>query len=260
MLELIPLLRSDRRREIEEYKLRGYYFLNKSRYLYLRNIVIPYNKENYEFQVRVDTNEVRFLLTKKDKIEGENSREDENKQLIYMQTIYLTIEEIYLLMKNMCDEIGTDKVISILNDYLSKNKNTNNTETFNIKYLELDYKLNFIKSDILDNIFNKQVTIPNTDIKIDCIQGFLLLFLIQDKSNYLFSISTVYNKRYKNGIVRLILVLISLEHENSILSNLGWNYKENKFELEYKRLKRQNTRKSKKYYLTEKEMNVILNI
>lgn len=244
MLELVPLFRNDRKREIEEYKSRGYSFLNKQdKYLYIRKIYIQYKeKRKYKFQVQVDNKEIKYYI---------NNNEG---------NIYLGIEELYNLFQSMCNEIGREIIIEIFTDYLKKKeKKDEENDDMKIEYMGVEYPIPFVERDKLELIKDKKVFIDNSSISVEYIEVFFLLFLIQDKSNYLFSNSIIKsNISYRDGIVRLILALVSLNNDNDLLKKIGWFYKADRFVLVNKEKINKRKRGSKKYYLTKKEINDII--
>lgn len=230
MNNFVPLLRSDRLREIIEYNKRGYVFrLGEDRFKYVRNISVcnAYNYE-YSFEVRVSQDEPRFYIV---------SKKDNKKE----SCIYLTIYEIYLILVEISKVLSIDEVARIL-----KNKRDSKLV---IDYTGLKFQLNFFSSDIPVG----KVKIPESNIEITYENFLLLLALIQDKSNYYWSISTFENKeKYTNGILRLLITLISIKGSETLESH-KWYYNEHKEIYEKPKEKYEF-----KYYLTQKEFESIM--
>lgn len=233
MINFIPAIRNDRRREISEYELKGYSFSNKNVYLYLQNIVVYVNDVRYEFQVRVDSHDVKFHTIKNN------------------ANIYLNIYELYKLYVDMSKIKGENYIISILKSYLYDDYSVI------FKYRLLDYDLRFPR----DNIDTGTLNIDKSNLSIDFHELFILTCLIQAKSNYFFSLTKSDNE-YSNGIIRMLIVLLSLQNDHKIISDIGWNfnYEEKLFKFELGDMYNKSTRESKKYYLTENEMKRILKV
>jgi len=106
-----------------------------------------------------------------------------------------------------------------------------------------------------------RLNIAKSSATISYLEIFILLYLIQYKSNYLFSISLLEkDKAYSDGLIRLFIALFSLERDHSDLLNLGWEYDSHngRFKLNYNRSISKKERASKKYYLTNEELGNIL--
>lgn len=69
------------------------------------------------------------------------------------------------------------------------------------------------------------IEVEDGSVQIDYKTLFILINLIQEKSNYLFERSKKY-RGYKNGIIRLLITLIQIEKNNPILEEKGWVYDE----------------------------------
>lgn len=232
MNNFVPLLRSDRLREIIEYNKRGYVFrLGEDQYKYVRNISVC-NAHNYEFnfEVRVSQDEPRFYIVS----EKDNTKES---------CIYLTIYELYLILVEMSLALTVDVVTRIL-----KNKRDSK---LNIDYTGLKFQVNFFSSNIPEG----KIKIPESNIEITYENFLLLLALIQDKSNYYWSISTNENKeKFTDGILRLLITLISTKG-SEILESHKWYYNDKKEIYEKPKEKYEF-----KYYLTQKEFESIMEV
>ena len=88
---------------------------------------------------------------------------------------------------------------------------------------------------------------------------FLLIILIQEKSNALFKRSTGNKRLYVNGILRLLIVLLEGEQEDTLLKSLGWSWNAKEYEFQYVSKDNRKGREIFKYYLTKTEYDVRLN-
>ena len=70
----------------------------------------------------------------------------------------------------------------------------------------------------------RRVDVPQTGIQITNKELFLLLLLIQEKSNALFKRSTGMKCSYANGILRLLVVLLEQNKDDALLEDLGWKW------------------------------------
>lgn len=246
MYTFVPLIKAERELEIKSYESIGVGFNDKNQYKLLETIRI-YDIDGcewpLEFEVRVSFRDVRFYIIKND------------------SCIYLSINEIYNLLYDMnlnSDEDITDKLVAFYS----------NKEEYEFIYSENAYK--FPKSPSFEDKY--KVQIPYSDLYISYTELFILIFLIQEKSNYYWSISDK-EVTYINGIIYLMITLLKSNQENNFLKKLGWNYSsdDNKFkdnvlsypdknevsDVEYKKKR---SIVDRKYYLTEEEMKSILNV
>ncbi len=235
MNSFIPTIRTDRIREIFEYEARGYSFRDKRTYLFIRSIDIPYAGDTYSFQVRVDVREVKFHS-----IKGDGS-------------IYLTVGELAHLFFKMRQYTNTNYIVTILKSILESDS------IHQFMYQRVDYALSFSN----DIPISGDIEVGSTQVFLSYIELFLLLSLIQSKSNYFFSISKdSRDKSYSNGLIRLLIVLLSIDNDDPLLMNLGWYYDPSSqlFRLASTGKHPKTDRRSKKYYLTENEMRSILGV
>lgn len=239
MFTFIPDIRKDRKNEIDNYKSKGIEFIRENDYKLVENICILKNFKFYNFEVRVDFKEVRFYIIKSN------------------SCIYLSLYEIYTLL----NEIYLSSDIDITEE-LKKIYN-NSKDKFICKNKEYE----FPECSIIENQY--QIRIPNSNLKISYTELLLLVFLIQEKSNYLCSISKdMYI--YKNGIINLMITLLNYHDDNTYLKELGWcysrqknKYMENQLRYLNKSDEKYEERKNfvnRKYYLTQSEMKSILKI
>ncbi len=242
MDNFIGTLRSDRLREINEYLQKGYFFYRgeEKKYVCIREIIIEEFNKKAKFQVRVDKSEVRFYVTSN---EG---------------TIYLSIFDIYQALETMKQKCGGEFVIYILEELLqSKNK-------INFSYQNIQYKIRFLNFKEIEDgkkiKLEEEIELENMDSKVTCLELFLLIMFIQEKSNYLFSLGENPKHDYCNGILRLYRVLLTLNKKNEFLEKLNWFYDNstNNFVFRWRGSVAKKSREAKKYYLTEKEVKRIL--
>jgi len=235
MKTLIPLIKSDRLREMNLYKSKEYSFRSgEDKYIYLRKINIIINRNKYYFQIRDNQYELKFFISVED------------------SCIYLTIMEIYDLLKKISDNIGAKKIAKILVGDRKK--------TAKIDYMGLEFEVMFFTSSIPKG----KVLLPESNVEISYEYLFLLIAIIQDKSNYLWRLSNTDNNKYLDGILRLFACLISTK-QNKILEDIGWYYNTLKDKYSFNEFKNMNeiitTKDIKandikvKYYLTHKQFD-----
>lgn len=224
----VPYVRSLRNNEIGLFENKGYIVPNKAEYTFTDKISIDINGKSHCFGIRVNINEVYFYILTK----GVN--------------IYLTITEIYELLWEIAIKNNDRWVLSELEFYYKSD------ETITFKYQSQDFKVHKIS----DAIPNGIIPIRDAEINISYEELFLLIYLIQDKSNYFESLST--EKRYINGLVRLLKVLLECNSDNIHLATLGWKFSnvENKFLLQKEKIVGE--RNKKRYYLTVDEERIII--
>lgn len=237
MYTFVPTIRENRRNEINIHKLNGIDFVRENDYKLVERIFILKDNIRFDFEVRVDFREVRFYIIKN------------------YSCIYLTLYEIYLLLNDIYINSDIDVSVELKKIY------DNAKEKFICKNKEYE----FPKSSFIENQY--KIRIPNSNLEISYTELLLLIFLIQEKSNYLCSISEdMYI--YKNGIINMMITLLNCRKKTTCLRELGWNYSpdknryiENKLRYLDKNDEKYRERKEtvdRKYYLTETEMNCIL--
>ena len=229
MADFLTTLRTDRIREISCYKRKGYMFSKNNDYIMIRRISL----EDTEISVQVSANDYYFYLIGSD------------------QNAYYSVYELYSLLHLMAVKEGKGYVNSLLQ------KQIDSAEKGQLRYEDIDYEMK--KSVIPDR--NEKIVVKDGSEQVDYKTLFILLNLIQEKSNSLFG-SSEENKDYKNGIIRLLITLIDVEKNNQILKEKGWVYyeEEKKFKYDEKIVKYKNDEKFKKYYLTKGEKDSIMSI
>ncbi|MHB8127590.1 MAG: hypothetical protein ACYDEX_01130 [Mobilitalea sp.] len=224
----VPYVRSLRNKEIEIYESKGYVVSNKAEYTFTDKINIIIKGYSFCFGIRVNINEVYFYLLDK----GTN--------------IYLTVMEIYDLLWKLVIEEKNSWVLDELEFYNSSNETT----TFFYHGKE------FYIHKLSDAIPVGMIKITDADIMITYDELFLLIYLIQDKSNYFESLSI--EKRYINGLIRLLKVLLECNSENVHLATLGWKFNNTSNRYELLKEKIVGKRNKKRYYLTVDEERLII--
>lgn len=227
MEDFLTTLRTDRKREISCYKKRGY--LVDDRYRMIRKISI----EDMDFGVQVSARDYFFFLINN----GQNA--------------YYSVYELYSLLRLMALELGRDNVNSLLQ------KQINSREKGKLIYEDIDYEM---KKSVIPKK-NDKIEVEDGSEQIDYKTLFILLNLMQEKSNSLFG-SSIKNKDYKNGMIRLLITLIGVEKDNPVLRDRGWvfDHSKKRFNYDEKKDKYKNKEKFKKYNLTKGEKDSIMSI
>ena len=224
-------IRKMREQEMDNYISKGYLIGDKAKYVYNDTIEIKVNHKKYSFGVRVDIHEVYFYLL------------HEGCQ------IYLTIYDIYMTLREFLREEQEEyenHVLDLLYFYIRSK------ETTAFTHHAKEYRVHRLP----DNIDDRKIKIINSDIEVPLAEFLLLIYLIQDKSNYFEKLSS--QSRYLNGLIRLLNALLRSNAPDDKLENAGWiyNQEEERFELQKKKLV--GKRNKKGYYLTAAEEGIIL--
>jgi len=242
MINLLPLLHSDKEREMKTYSDKGYCFREgKNQYQYINLIrVIVSKDEQYVIQIRYYNNEPRFYLTQ------------------FETYSYLSIEEIYQVLLEWSKDGNNDVVKKILGSDCD-------TE-LEVLYVGVAYSLHFFNEGIPDS----RVALPHTQLTVPIRLLFILIALIQEKSNYFWLNSTEANRKYINGFIRFLYCL-TFTKDHPYFKSMGWKYNSSTQmyskmpDAEYKDIKKRASTKSKdgkdisvRYYLTEKEQKTIM--
>ena len=220
----IPVMRAKRLLEMKSYIDKGYEIQDKKHYIMLQNVKLNYMDEWYEYGVQITQDEFYFYIIK-DKA-----------------NIYLSIVEIYHLLLDFnrkdsgyfvsCLKRQLRQKVSLQSEFKSQDL------TFKIaKPVEIKTKMS--------------VSVLQTGIQITNRELFLLLMLIQEKSNALFKRSTGVKRPYANGIFRLLVILLELNKEDELLENLGWKWDAESGMFNFLSKSKRVGREAYKYYLTK---------
>ncbi|WP_373261785.1 hypothetical protein [Hungatella hathewayi] len=229
MKNFIPAARTDRFREMKAYEEKGYQIQNKNNYIKIDELNIIYMKKQYVFGVEITKNEIYFYI---------------NRDLA---NIYLSITEIYELLRNF--DNGT--IVNAMKKQLLVKKNN---DIF--YYKDIGYKLPQMVALELE----RKILISQSGMEITYSELFILINLIQEKSSVLFRRSTVANKKFANGIFRLLIVLCEKEGYISKLSELGWEWDDTDRRFILETIENRDGRNRYKYYLTNDEYKTIMGI
>lgn len=232
MKDFLIQLRTERKREISCYEKNGYIFdrvKDKNNYFMIRKISV----EGIEIGVQVSASDYYFCL------------------IINEQNAYFSVYELYRLLHLMTSCESNEYVISYLQQQIDSKSRCK------LRYEDIDYKVK--KSIIPDK--NKKIKVEESSEQIDYKTLFILLNLMQEKSNSLFG-SSIKNKDYKNGMIRLLITLIGVEKDNPVLRDRGWvfDHSKKRFNYDEKKDKYKNKEKFKKYNLTKGEKDSIMSI
>ncbi|SFU75153.1 hypothetical protein [Butyrivibrio sp. M55] len=225
MRDFLSILRTDRKREISKYKKKDY--LVSDSYRMVRKIQI----EGLLIGVQVSSQDYYFYLI------------DDS------QNAYFSVRELYNLLFQMSIKEGKKYVLELLE------KQIKNTEEAALRYENIDYA---IKKTIIPEE-NDMITVEDGSSEVSYRQLFVLLNLVQQKSNTMFE-NSLGNESYKNGILRLLMTLIEAEKDHEILQSKGWFFDIEEDKFIYKEILNEEDKRRKKYYLTEEERDDIMSI
>ena len=103
---------------------------------------------------------------------------------------------------------------------------------------------------------NTKIGVLDSDVEITLEELFLLIYLIQDKSNYLISLGK--KTEYINGIIRMLKTLLKCNNKNDVLETIGWLFDHEKCYYILNSKDFLSEKKKRMNYLTEYEESLIL--
>lgn len=222
-------IRKIRINEMKNYKAKGYLIYNEANYVFNDKITIDVEGDTYFFGVRVNIHDVYFYLL------------HEGSQ------IYLTIYDIYkLLWETVKNEEDKDYILNLLYFYITSK------ETMYFAYQAKRYTVHKLPG----NIREIKIAVLDSDIVITLKELFLLIYLIQDKSNFFEKLSK--KNLYINGIIRLLYVLLQSSSSVTLLETIGWIFNDTNEQFELSTEQLVGKRSKKRYYLTALEEKFIL--
>ena len=223
--DFLTILRTDRKREISKYKEKDY--LVPDSFRMIRKILI----EECHIGVQVSSQDYYFYLIDN----GQNA--------------YFSVRELYYLLVRMSLNEGKKYVVDLLQ-----------------KQIDIDEKSEFIYENITYSIKktiiperNGLIRVEDGSCDVDYKQLFVLLNLVQQKSNSMFENSPG-NEHYKNGILRLLMTLVEAEKDHEILKAKGWFYDKDREIFKYIEVMNEEDKRRKKYYLTKEERDDIMSL
>lgn len=231
MKNFIPVMRAKRLLEMKMYLDKGYTIQDKKHYLMLETIQLNYMGEEYEYGIQVTQDEIYFFINKD------------------TGNIYLSIVEIYQMLYQM-NNLDGGYFLNCLKKQLKQKRN--------VQVDFVNHGISYRMTKPVEIIKKAYIDIPQTGIQITNKELFLLILLIQEKSNALFRRSTGVKRTYANGIIRLLIVLLESRKNDSLLNELGWNWNnlQQKYEFVFK--EERSGRIAFKYYLTQTEYSDII--
>lgn len=240
MKNFIPVIRTDRLREMQSYEQKGYSFIDKKNYMMIEKIYTRQEGYEFEFGIEVTQNDVYFYLTEE------------------KANVYLSIIELYHLLYAVGQQEGMEFVAGALKGQLRIQMKKAEAKMLNQEkfvYRNLEYEIR--KTVSLKR--NAAVEIPNIAFSIPYCELFMLLNLIQEKSNALFSRKKE-SKCYMDGILRLLIVLLTLKKDDACLLELGWRFDASLDQFVFAEIpdEQKTERGKRKYYLTKTEYKNIL--
>ena len=183
-------IREKRKKEINNYELKGY-ILNKNNYVTNDILQININGIIFKYGIRINGNDVYFYILK----EG--------------CQIYLKIYDIYLILWKLYYKENNKQIIDFLEYY------ENNNQEISFSYEGVNYFVHQLPK--IDE--NTKIGVLDSDVEITLEELFLLIYLIQDKSNYLISLGK--KTEYINGIIRMLKTLLKCNNKNDVLRQSG---------------------------------------
>lgn len=248
MNDFISAVRTDRIREMSEREKLGIIISDKYWYRIVDTIIIPMkNGEDLKFGFQANQKDVYFFIID----DSSNS--------------YYTIVELYELLKYICDSGNEEIVYDTLHkiETTEMKKTTSEVGEDGETQENWENRADFIYRDVTYHL--KDIEYPDYDRIIEMTDGarrlsykhlFVLLNLIQEKSNAFFTRGGTDNSHYVNGIVRLFICLLKVKGGCQELEQLGWFYNDEKDRYFFNLEKVKD--KTRKYYLTREEYMSII--
>ncbi len=243
MNDFISTIRTDRLREINEKKKMGMIIKDEYSYRYVEKIELILDDETMVFGVQANYKDVYFYIID----EGANS--------------YFTVFDIYMILFEICAHGNKLTVINVLSEMNKKemkkisNPDEKKDDWVNrgrFRYKDVEYNL---KEAVIPD-YNGKCKHKDGAREITYKQLFVLINLIQEKSNAFFTRGKNKDEKNVNGIVRLLSALLSLHTNNNLLMKMGWFYDEEEGHFQLKKELSQEDKKH--YYLTQEEFDSII--
>lgn len=243
MDNFISAIRTDRLREMREYEERGFTFIDKAAYRKIVRIEVLQEGYELEYGVEATQNDVYFYIIDK------------------QANTYLSLYEIYELLLEMVSKEGERFVADALKRQqrlkIRKSPSRAKGEVWlhreKFLYKSVEYNIR----ETVQLAREGEVQIPDMALTISYRQLFLLMNLIQEKSNALF-LKGREGKKYADGILRLFTVLLTKHGGDTLLEELGWQYDGTQDKFLFEPPRADTGRKRRKYYLTKQEYENIM--
>lgn len=227
--DFLSILRTDRSREISKCKKKNY--IVDKYYRMVRKMYFEHDDKSIEMGVQVSATDFFFYLI-----------DDE-------ENAYYSIREIYDLLHSMSKVEGEKYVTELL----TQQCNAKEKEKF--KYEEIEYEIR--KSIVPDK--TGEIVVYDGSKPVSYEMLFVLINVVQEKSNALFKRKKG-NEAYINGIIHLLIAMLSIDNDNMILGEKGWFWDDETKKFIYKDILEKDEKVIKKYYLTKGEFDAIMSI
>lgn len=230
MKDFVKDTRQARNREILNYEEKGYSFGDKTKYLLINKIQVAYHGQLLAIGIRVSDKEPYFIYIH----QGAN--------------INFSIVDIYKILNASHKSILTI-VDDLKNQLLSSDKST--------EFLYGNHEYKMIEPIEVNEA--AVLSVPKSNIEVPYKQIITLLALIQSKSNSFYRNSSDANRKYVDGILRLLICLLSIKTNHPVLNDRGWIWNSNLEEFELRKEITSDKYIKHKYCLTQTEMDTIMN-
>ena len=241
--DFISAIRTDRIREMKTRKKSGIDISNEYMYRIVDTIIVRTNNgEDLEFGFQANQKDVYFYIIDG----GANS--------------YYTIVELYDLLKIICDSGNKEIVYDVLHkiETTEMKKIATEVDEDGKVHEKWENRADFLYRDVVYHLkdieypdYNRIIEMPDGAKDLSYIHLFVLLNLIQEKSNALFTRGDVENSQFVNGIMRLFICLLKGKKNYAELERMGWFYdeEEDRYFMDFEKVED----KARKYYLTKEE-------